>query len=176
MDFTGFRDIVRQAQAGDPQARGRLQEVLAPYVGKLVRQGSNIADPMESVRDRINDVWLRFFQKLPQFRGAEETSDDTQTGRVFCAWLRLLANSVLRNSQRDRARHHPRYTVPLPPAESDGSTNRGPALQVAGKDERPSQLAVAAEMQQTGLSPIQREMVRLRLPSGTSSAAWGVWS
>lgn len=83
MEAQGFRDLVRQAQAGDQQALDRLLSVVRPYLERLAQRYADPAWPSESVSDLVQEAWVRAWRKLDQFRGA---ADDEQTRAAFLAW------------------------------------------------------------------------------------------
>jgi RNA polymerase sigma factor (sigma-70 family) len=118
MQTAGFRNLILQAQAGDPQAIERLFREVSPFVEGLVRARGVRAG--ESVRDQAQDTCVRILSKLGQFRGADETTDDEQAGKLFRAWVRVIAKHVTLNSDRDNA--VPQPVVSLQSAKAGDST------------------------------------------------------
>jgi hypothetical protein len=93
MQTGGFRNLILQAQAGDPEAIERLFREVSPFVEALVRaRGVRAGD---SVRDEAQDTSVRILSKLGQFRGADEAPDDERAGKLFCSWVRVIAKHVI---------------------------------------------------------------------------------
>src|SRR5258708_31294788 len=105
MQTAGFRNLILQAQAGDPGAIERLFREVSPFVEGLVRaRGVRVGD---SVRDQAQNTCVRILSKLNQFRGADETTDDELAGKLFRKWVRVIAHRVISNWDRDNAMPQP---------------------------------------------------------------------
>ena len=120
MQTDGFRELVRRAQAGDPEAIDDLFREVSPYVASVVR-AVGVA-PGESVSDPAQDTCVRILSKLGQFRGASEAPDDEQAWKLFRRWIRMVAHSVIVNRSR---RHAPkRPVVALQPSGAEDSAEK----------------------------------------------------
>jgi RNA polymerase sigma factor (sigma-70 family) len=176
MDSAGFRDMLRQAQAGDRQARERLLAVVLPYVARVVRAPTRAARAGESVSDRVQNVCQRVLEKLDQFRGDEEGKDDEETLALFLGWVRRIAHNVGANAERDRdGPKSPHHKVPLPTPESDDSSSQAGAPEPAAHEPTPSSNVRGDERSRLVLQalhklpdPTNREIVRLRFFEGLS--------
>lgn len=89
-------ELVRRAQRGDVGAFEALYRIHAPAAHALCRR--MLGDEHEA-RERLQDVFVRAWERLPSFRG--ESS--------LATWLHRLAVNVvlerLRATRRERARH-----------------------------------------------------------------------
>jgi RNA polymerase sigma factor (sigma-70 family) len=121
MQADGFRDLVRTAQAGDPRAVDRLFRSVLPLVEGMLRARGVRAG--ESVSDHAQNACVRILTRLDQFRGAREAVDDAQAVALFRAWVRLIARTVVLNSDRDNATPQP--VVSLQAAKAGESTEGG---------------------------------------------------
>jgi RNA polymerase sigma factor (sigma-70 family) len=93
----GFTDLLRDAQGGSRDAMDRLLAIIRP---ELERLAEGYADPRraaESTQDVVQEAWVRAWQKLDQFRGAD-TSEETQA--MFRAWVAQILHRVGLNAQR----------------------------------------------------------------------------
>jgi RNA polymerase sigma factor (sigma-70 family) len=164
MQADGFRDLVRTAQAGDPKAVERLFQAVLPLVERLVRaRGLRAGD---SVSDHAQNACVRILTRLDQFRGADEVTDDAQVVALFRAWVRLIARTVVLNSDRDNA--VPQPIVSLQSAAAGESTEGG-AIEPPGREPTGSANVRAEERAQliqealdTLPDPTDREILRRR--------------
>jgi RNA polymerase sigma factor (sigma-70 family) len=163
MQTAGFRNLILQAQAGDPEAIERLFREVSPFVEGLVRARGVRAG--ESVRDQAQDTCVRILSKLGQFRGADET-DDEQAGKLFRGWVRVIAKNVVLNSGRDNA--VPQPIVSFQSAKAGDSKAQGgidpPGREPTGSanvrtDER---VRLIQEVIDTLPDPTNREILRRR--------------
>ncbi len=130
MRADGFRNLVRQAQAGDAAATERLFQEVLPYVVGMVRAEG--VPPGESVSDQAQDTCVRILSKLSQFRGADEAADDEQAGKLFRGWVRLIARTVRLNNLRDNA--VPKRLVSLQSAGAGESTDAEAGIDPPGRE------------------------------------------
>jgi RNA polymerase sigma factor (sigma-70 family) len=166
MQADGFRDLVRQAQAGDAQALERLFGVALPYVERIVRDPVRKSCP----DDRVQDVCKRILEKLNQFRGAENAPDDQQAWALFCGWVRQIVHSVTVNAARKTDGPKPPYKkVPLQGPAAGDSSNQPGVNEPPGRERTPSSNVRASERARLVLhalhklpDPKNREIVRLR--------------
>jgi RNA polymerase sigma-70 factor (ECF subfamily) len=176
MDATGFRDLVRRAQAGDPAAVERLLAVIRPHLESRAARCADPARAAESTSDLVQEAWLRAWRKLDRFRGLAD--DDEQTLAAFLAWigklLRHLGLSRRRDSNRKR-RRPPRALVSLDGAVPGSSTNPGKAVEPAAAQPTPSADVRASERARLVLQALaelpdekDREIVRLSFFEGQS--------
>jgi len=137
MQTEGFRELVRQARAGDARAREELFARTLPYVDRVVH--SQFLPPGESVSDRVQDVCLRVFEKLDQFRGADEEKSDDDTWGLFRGWVRQVVRTVSLNALRARDEpKRPQRRLSLQTPDATGSTSRTGALDPSAHERSPS--------------------------------------
>lgn len=150
MPADSFRDLVRVAQAGAPEAIERLFREVLPFVTGAVRAVGVAAG--ESVSDLAQDTCVRILSKLSQFRGAIEAPDDEQAWKLFRRWVRTVVHSVIVNGSR-RAPKRP--AISLQSSEADDSAERSgvdpPGREPTGSanlrvDERARSIQEAIEM------------------------------
>jgi RNA polymerase sigma factor (sigma-70 family) len=176
MDSAGFRDMLRQAQAGDRQALERLFGLVMPYLKRVVRAPTRAARAGESVSDRVHNVCQRILEKLGQFRGAGEDKDDEEALALFLGWVRRIAHNVGANAERDRDGPKPPYhKVPLPAPEAGDSSSQAGAPEPPAHERTPSSNVRGDERSRLVLQalhklpdPTNREIVRLRFFEGRS--------
>jgi RNA polymerase sigma factor (sigma-70 family) len=170
MQVNGFRDLVRKAQAGDPQALDELFRGLLPYVERVA--GARGAAPGESISDRVGDVCKRVLEKLAQFRGAQEAPDDEQAWALFRGWLGQIVRTVTLNARRDGG--EPQAQVSLQGPGRDDSAGPG-GIDPPARERTPSSIVGADERGRLVLAALEelpdardREIVRLRFFEGLS--------
>jgi RNA polymerase sigma factor (sigma-70 family) len=132
MQAPGFRDLIVQAQAGDPKAIDRLFREVLPFVeGVVCATGLR---PEDSVSDHAQNTCQRILIKLNQFDGAQQTPDDEQALALFRAWVRTVARTVKLNSTRRRGLRQPVVSLRSPdPGEStDGGGSDPPGREPTG--------------------------------------------
>jgi RNA polymerase sigma-70 factor (ECF subfamily) len=169
MDATGFRDLVRRAQAGDPAAVDRLLAVIRPHLERLAARYADPARAAESTSDLVQEAWLRAWRKLDQFRGTD--ADDEQALAAFLTWVGKLLRHVGQNRQRDAHRQRRRPSQPLVSLDGavpGGSTCPGKAVEPAAPQPTPSANVRANEQARFVLEALaelpddkDREIVRL---------------
>ena len=76
------RDLVVQAKGGDDDAMSLLYHQCADVVFTIVRR---ICGDQHLAEDLSQDVWVRAFEKIGQFRGDSP----------FCAWVSRLARNLV---------------------------------------------------------------------------------
>jgi RNA polymerase sigma-70 factor, ECF subfamily len=145
-------DLLRQANAGSPEALNELYERCAARLLGFIRLrlGRELRAQLES-RDILQAVMLKSIQHLPEFRGAE--------ARSFLAWLARIAEHEIRDradfqhrQRRDAARETPLETDAAIPALTRSALSR------VILDERAEQLEAALE----ALSPSHRDVILMR--------------
>jgi RNA polymerase sigma-70 factor (ECF subfamily) len=152
--------LLRQAAAGDRSSWG---ELLARHRDRLVRMVAVRLDGRLRGRldpsDVIQEAYLEASARLPEYVARSDLP--------FFLWLRLLAGQKLAFLHRHHLGVHMRDAgreVPLEPP----TTSAGMAECLAGRDPRPSEVAVGAELQRRyeaaidGLEPLDREILSLR--------------
>jgi RNA polymerase sigma factor (sigma-70 family) len=97
MESQGFQDLVRLAQAGDRHATSRVLQLLRPHLERLAQRYVDRTRPGESVCDLAQEVEVRVWQKLAQFRGGD---GDEQTLALFRGWLGQIVQRLGLNTQR----------------------------------------------------------------------------
>jgi RNA polymerase sigma-70 factor, ECF subfamily len=140
----GLAQLVRQAQAGDRQAGAELLDRVGPALRTFAANFDRPSTAEESTADLVQEASLRFWEKLPQFRGA---TDDTQTAAMLYEWLRKMVRrfAATRRQARHAGKRRPATAV-LPlgtPGNDSRKTNVG--IDPAAGGPSPSALAGAAE-------------------------------
>jgi RNA polymerase sigma factor (sigma-70 family) len=163
MQPEGFRELVRLAQEGDPEAIARLFGAVLPFVEGLVRaRGVRAGD---SARDHAQDTCLRILTRLHQFRGALVAEDDAEVLALFRKWVRLIARTgIINRTRKARAQ----ATVSLQSTEGGESTDGGgidpPGRELSGSakvraDERARLIQEAIDAL---ADPTEREILQRR--------------
>jgi RNA polymerase sigma-70 factor (ECF subfamily) len=175
MEPDGFHDLVRRAQAGDRQAMNRVLELLRPHLEAQARRYADPARASASVSDLVQEVRLRAWQKIDQFRGG---TTDEQTLALFRAWLGQIVQRLGLNAQRRRKaqrRQPPQPLVPLSPSAGEGAPSRAGGIDPVADGPTPSVNVRAdeeARLVQAALEKIpdetDRAILRLRFFDGLS--------
>lgn len=172
-----FRELLLLAQAGDQSSIDRLFEMTVPHVRRAVHfDPARAFGPDESERDLIQKVCLRVFMKLSQFQGAREEPDDHIAQRKYTAWVRKVAESVVRKcGQRIGRRAALLPQVPMSTPAPGDSTNRPGRFEPRSPEPTPSVAMTADERARLVLTaleniadPATREILRLRFFEGLS--------
>jgi RNA polymerase sigma factor (sigma-70 family) len=123
MSWDGIRELLSRAKAGDAGAWARLQALAQPFL--LRKAGQLLAGgPQESAGDLTQETWLRAWQGLHAFAGADTDAD---TAALFRAWLAQVLKSVRLNDLRCRnaqRRRPPPGTVRLGAENSSAPAGR----------------------------------------------------
>jgi RNA polymerase sigma factor (sigma-70 family) len=167
METSGFRDMVRDAQGGNPQSREELFRRARPLVERLAQRRPR--RPGESINELVQMVCERMLVKLDQFRGAADAPDDDQAWALFGGWARQIVFSVGANVIRDQ---DPLPKTPLTPQTGSTATGAndppaqgpGPATVVRKEDE----FQKVREALERLPDETNREIVRLRFFEGLS--------
>ena len=102
------RELIARAVQGDAQAQRALYDA---HVDRVYRLAFRLAGDDDLARDFTQDVFIRAFQRLPDFRGDS----------AFGTWLHTIALSVSLNGLRKAKRLRARETS-LEDAESLGTS------------------------------------------------------
>ncbi len=155
-------DVIRQAQAGDPDAYRVLVE---RYQGRAFRLALRVLKDEDAAQDAVQEAFLKAWNALPKFEGRAR----------FFTWLyRLVMNQCLDQKRRDKSDRHTAYEEggvveaelsEVPPPEVEGVGFAAPAAEVARKELR-ARLAEAIEK----LPDNARETLLLREVEGLSYA------
>jgi len=130
--------LIKDAQAGDPEAFGELYERHALTVYRFL---SAHLDDMLDVEDLTDDVFLKTWRALPRYR---------ETGVPFAAFLlRIAHNTVI-----DYYRNARRTEVNLEP-EEDREPEEAKAARVSGAD--------SPDPGETAITNMEHQELRLRL-------------
>jgi RNA polymerase sigma-70 factor (ECF subfamily) len=170
----GFQDLLRRAQAGDEQAFADLLNMLRPWLDDLTRRyAAGPAD--ESASDLGQEARLRVWQKLGQFRGAD---DEDQALAMFKVWVAQIVRRVGLNARRDHSaqrRKPPGKLKALDPATSSADSRPGEGVDPPARGHTPSSNAAGAEQSdrlRAALDRLEdatdRAIVRLRFFEGLS--------
>jgi RNA polymerase sigma factor (sigma-70 family) len=145
MQAHGFRELVKRAQEGHPEALDQLLSAVRPELVRRARSYMTDEHPESSASDLVQNVCLRAWRNLAQFRCG---ADDEQTWLQFRAWmLRILARLGLnavrsRSAQRRRPPQRPLRIGVSRPGERDGSRQ---VAEPPGDDSTPSSRVRARE-------------------------------
>jgi RNA polymerase sigma-70 factor (ECF subfamily) len=154
-------------------ATDELLALIRPWLHQLARHHARCAGPDENVSDLVQEAWLRAWQKLDQFSGAD---DEAQALRMFRAWLAHIVSRLGLNAVRDRGtkeRSPPgklhRLNGVAAPGDSDA------VLEPSTGEPTPSaQLQAEEQARRVGealeqiADPLDRDIVRLRFFEGMS--------
>lgn len=175
MLWDGVRTLIGKARLGDRAALDRLYALAQPYLLRLAQRVLGPGWPEKSVSDLTQETWLRAWQGIGDFQGAESDAD---TGALFRAWLaRTMKNVWLNDRRHDNAlcRRPPAGIVPLA-----GDDSAAPGHDPPGGDGTPSENVRRQEQRQlleravADLpDPADRDVVRLRFFEGLSFAQIG---
>ncbi|MCZ6690963.1 MAG: sigma-70 family RNA polymerase sigma factor [Planctomycetota bacterium] len=143
-DWKGFDDLVRRAQADDPEAKNRICAKIGPHVLRCAMAYSSFVRAVDSAEDLAQDSLIRICDKIGTFRGG---CDDEQTFKMFWGWSRRLTWNVCFNAKRDSKRKK----------RNPGHLQSLDALELHSKHTTPYSAACWAEL----CRRIQAEMVAL---------------
>src|SRR5271165_2323644 len=96
----GFHDLLARARSGDRAATDELLALIHPWLEQIARNHAHPHNPDGSVSDLVQEAWLRAWQKLDQFQGAD---DEAQAVAMFRAWLGRIVARLGLNAARDRS-------------------------------------------------------------------------
>ena len=141
----GLTQLVQKAQAGDRRAEAKLLTRVGPAIEALSATFDRSSSAEESVSDLEQEVSLRFWQKLQQFRGAD---DDAQTAAMLHEWLRKLVQNLAENRRQARhaAKRRPAAPVVRLGAPASDPQNAPTGLDPPASEPSPSALVAAAEI------------------------------
>jgi RNA polymerase sigma factor (sigma-70 family) len=166
----GFHDLLARARAEDRAATDELLALVRPWLEQLARGHA----PDGQASDLVQEAWLRAWQKLDQFQGAD---DEAQALAMFRAWLARIVTRLGLNAVRDgraRQRVAPGQLLRL---DGRGTASGGSAAvpDPSAGEPTPSAHVQAAEqgrLVREALArltdPIDRDVVRLRFYEGLS--------
>jgi len=173
MPWEGVRTLVESAKSGDKHASESLYALAQPYLLGLAQKLLGPSWPNKSISDLIQETWLRAWQFIRDFKGAD---NDADTAALFRAWLsRMMKNIRLNDIRFDNAkcRQHPAGLVSLAQASPDGVSHS--AIDPPGSDPTPSQnlrnkeqLLLLEEAIKKLPNPSDGEILRFRFFHGLS--------
>lgn len=149
---------VKAANAGDLDALNDLLSRYVPWVRKAVAQKMGRKHALDSADDVVQESLADAFRAIGRFE------DRTEQG--FRQWLAQIVLNNVRDSARRRMREQGRA-----PGTTSGASS------IAARDPRPSQVALARELEQridgalVRLPPLHRDIVRLRDRDGLDDVA-----
>ena len=97
-----LQSLIRRAQQGD---RASLERLLCAFRPQLEQWAERYADPesvTESTSDLVQEVSVRAWQRLDQFRGDDGDADPDATLDRFRAWIASIVRTTGLNALRDR--------------------------------------------------------------------------
>ena len=166
-----FPALLARARSGDPAATDELLALIRPWLEQLAQSHS----PNQSVSDLVQEAWLRAWQKLDQFQGAQ---DEAHALATFRAWLAQIVTRIGLNAVRDdnaQQRTPPGNLLRLDGLGADASGDSAAVPQPPAAEPTPSANAQAEEQSRlvqeaiARLSdPLDREIVQLRFVDGLS--------
>lgn len=116
------------------------EQLMAKYRSSLEQEClayQSLQAPDLSYADLVQEVAMRVWERITQFRALEQTGDEHFRNLRFEAWLRKTARSILNNLYRDRK------TLKRNPENPVQSLDV--AVEAAGKTSTPSSIAQRAE-------------------------------
>lgn len=170
MEASGFRDLVRRAQAGETAAVDQFLRLIGPYLEQVARPYADAAAD-DSAADLAQDVRLQLWLKLGQFQGGPT---DEQTLLAFRAWLRQVVYRQSLRRRRDRARHRRRPPGPLVSLDKPADSFDGRGLDPPASELTPQAAAQANETiagvrsALDAIDSVDREIVQQRFAAGRS--------
>ena len=105
--MAGDRSDVALAASGDRQAFERLYR---QHVGRVFSVCARMCGSREMGEELTQDVFVRTWEKLPQFRGES----------AFSTWLHRIAVNVVLNARKSAGRDRSRMDEAGPKDEADG--------------------------------------------------------
>lgn len=174
MQADGFRELLRDAQAGDRAAAERLLAVVRQHLAQSAVKFADVGHAAESTSDLVQEASLKLWQRLDQFRGGES---DEECLAMFLAWSVQIVNRLGLNAQRDRSTQRRSPAGPvlrLATRSGDGADSGWPA-EPASAGQTPSANVRAGE-EATVIrdavnrlpDELDRAMLRLRFFEGRS--------
>lgn len=163
----GFHDLLTRARAGDRAATEELIGLIRPWLEQLARNHAVCHRADGSTSDLVQEAWLRAWQKLDQFQGAD---DEAQAVTMFRAWLARIVERLGLNALRDagaQQRSPPGKLLQLNgvSASLDPSAAE-PTPSAAAQEEERARLVSEALAKLD--DPLDRDIVRLRFFEGIS--------
>src|SRR5579884_3370736 len=175
MESAEFGDLIRRARAGDRPAQDGLFARLRPYLERLARPYADPGHAGESTSDLVQETELRLWQRLDQFRPAE---NHEHTVALFLNWTRKVVRRVGLNRRRFRTAQvrQPRRPIASLDRPATGDPARRPgADDPATRQPTPSANVRAGEEARLVLQALDglpdetdRDVLRLRFREGLS--------
>jgi RNA polymerase sigma factor (sigma-70 family) len=151
-----------------------LLVIVRPWLEQSARRYADPQRESASTSDLAQEAWLRAWQKLSQFQGADT---DDETAARFRAWVNRMVQRLGKNAVRHRTAQHRKPPGKLrrldapPPAAQDSQAKLDPAA----SEPTPSALVAADEQARRVraaliklANEIDREILRLRFFDGLS--------
>jgi len=163
----GFHDLLARARSGDSAATEELLALIRPWLEQLARSHGRQFGLHESVSDLVQEAWLRAWQKLDQFQGAD---DEAAAVGMFRAWLARIVSRLGQNAVRDGAAQQR-----TPPGKLLRLNDSAAPLDPSAAEPTPSAHAQAAEQARLVhealarmTDPLDREILAMRFFEGRS--------
>jgi RNA polymerase sigma factor (sigma-70 family) len=140
-----FQDLLRRAQGGDRQAVDELLVLLRPHLEQLARKYADPDRATASTADLVQEAGLRIWQKLDQFKGAD---DEGQTLAMFGDWVGQIVRHLGLDRQRQRhaqRRKPSKKLLRLDAGAADRTDTDAGRIDPAGSGPTPSANISAAE-------------------------------
>ena len=97
MFWQGVCNLVDRARQGDTDALNDLCRLVQPYLLRLAQKVLGPGWPHKSISDLTQETWVRAWQGIGNFRGAD---NDEDTGALLRAWLAQTMKNVWHNQLR----------------------------------------------------------------------------
>jgi RNA polymerase sigma factor (sigma-70 family) len=173
--MVGILQWLADARNGDHQAWEKLHRSLQPYLLTQAQRHLGPDWPERSVRDLIQDTWLRAMKNLREFKGGP---DDRQTAALLRSWLKKIMRNVHVNVIRDNGagKRKPRAAFVCVGAGASSDSSNGFTHDVAARDLTASKALSQTEEQArmrsalARLPNLEREVVHLYVVDSVSMA------
>lgn len=177
MLWDGVTALVARAKQGDTEALERLYRLAQPYLLQLAQRTLGPGWPEQSLSDLTQETWLRAWQAIGDFQGAD---NDADTGALLRAWFARTLKRVWLNQIRYENAQRRKPTAGSVPLTSCTPDSSGSGLDPAASDPTPSENVREQESRSLVERALEklpdaadREIVRLRFFEGLSFAQIG---
>jgi RNA polymerase sigma factor (sigma-70 family) len=172
MLWDGVTALVARAKQGDTEALERLYQTAQPYLLRLAQRTLGPGWPEQSLSDLTQETWIRAWQAIGDFQGAD---NDADTGALLRAWFARTMKRAWLNQIRHENAQRRKPTAGLVSLMDHVPEDSRPGLDPAATDPTPSENVREQEgrfLLEQALEKLtdssDREVVRLRFFEGLS--------